>query len=231
MAEVIVALDLPSPREALALVDDLPGLRWVKLGSALYVRHGPGLVRELRERDLRVFLDLKWHDIPNTVEGAVRGAAELGIALATVHALGGEPMLRAAVAASGVMRLAAVTVLTSHAPAEYFQAAGHTADGSLSAEVERLARLAVGAGVHGVVASPLEVGRVRRAIGPGAWIVVPGIRPAGAPAHDQRRTADPATAVKAGATHLVVGRPVTRAKNPRSVYEEICDIVRHGGGS
>ncbi len=239
MAEVVLALDLASGPDALLLVDRLPGLRWAKVGPMLFLRDGPALVRELTSRGVKVFLDLKWHDIPSSVAGAVRAAGEHGVALATVHALGGRAMLEAAAAApGGAMRLVAVSVLTSHTAEDYWGALGRRDRSDVADEVVRLARMAVDAGIDGVVASPLEVAAVRQALGPDRWIVVPGIRPASVrarraspvharhassvPANDQSRTATPEEAVAAGATHLVVGRPITRAKNPREVYEQIC---------
>jgi len=226
VAEIIVALDVPSPREAWALVDRLPGLRWVKVGPMLFLRSGEGLISRLKGRGLRVFLDLKWHDIPNSVAEAVRAAAAMGVDLATVHSLGGDAMLRSAVAVAGPMRLAAVSVLTSHDEADYWAAMGRPGGGALLDEVRRLATLAVAAGVHAVVASPHEVAAVREVSGAERWIVTPGIRPAGSALHDQRRAADPAAAAAAGATHLVVGRPITRAENPEAVYEAMREAVR-----
>lgn len=222
MAEVIVALDVPHPRDALALVARLPGLRWVKVGPMLFLRSGKELIGNLKDRGLQVFLDLKWHDIPNSVAEAVRAAAELGVDLATVHALGGDAMLRSAVAVAGPMRLAAVSVLTSHGEQDYWETLGRADGGPILAEVRRLAGIAAAAGVHAVVASPQEVAAVREVAGPGRWIVTPGIRPAGERLDDQRRTAGPAAAVAAGATHLVVGRPITRADDPGAVYESMC---------
>lgn len=226
MAEVIVALDVESGREALDLADRLTDLRWVKVGSVLFVSEGPAIVRALRERGLSVFLDLKWLDIPHTVERATRGAHALGVSLATVHALGGEAMVRAAVAGAGPLPLAAVTVLTSYSEQDYSRAVqGSGVSVPLGREAERLARLAVGAGARAVVASPHEVAVLRQALGPDVWLVVPGIRPPGAAADDQRRTAEPGEAVLAGATHLVVGRPIIGAPNPGAVYTEICDAA------
>jgi len=221
MAELIVALDLDSGDEALELVDCLPDLRWAKIGPVLFVKEGPTVVRELKRRGLRVFLDLKWHDIPNTVAGAAAAAAEIGVDLATVHALGGIEMMRAAVAAAGHMKLVAVSVLTSHSREAFWDTVGRRDGGQLGPEVARLSRLAVGAGVAGIVTSPLEVADVRQAVGPDPLIVVPGIRPGGTEVGDQRRTAEPTNAVAAGATHLVVGRPITRADKPLEVYQSI----------
>ncbi|MGH7646252.1 MAG: orotidine-5'-phosphate decarboxylase [Gemmatimonadales bacterium] len=220
MTELVVAFDQPSGREALALADRLPGLRWAKIGPVLYVREGPALVRELTARGVRVFLDLKWHDIPSTVAGAVVAAGELGVALATVHCLGGPEMLRAAVAAGGDLPLVGVTVLTSHTAGEFAAIVGR--DGAdLPSEVVRLARLGLATGLRGLVASPLEIPSLRRAVGAGPWIVAPGIRRTGGAADDQARTSTAAAAARAGATHVVVGRVVTRAADPAAVYQEI----------
>lgn len=223
MAEVILALDVPGADEALRFAA-LPGLRWVKVGSILFTREGPPLVRELRARGLEVFLDLKWHDIPNTVAGAVEQAAALDVAMATVHVLGGPAMLRAAAAAAaraGRPGLVGVTVLTSHEPRDYAEAVGREA--LLGPEVLRLARLGAGAGLRGLVCSPLEVGEVRSAVGPEPWLVVPGIRGAGDAPDDQARTATAAVAARAGATHLVVGRPVLRAADPAGALRRLAE--------
>jgi orotidine-5'-phosphate decarboxylase len=157
MAEVIVALDLPSGSDALRLLDRLPDARWVKVGSILMTREGPDLVAVLTERGLRVFLDLKWHDIPNTVAEAVHSARALGVAMATVHTLGGAGMMEAAaVAADGAIGIVGVTVLTSHDPASYGRALGR-ADVDLVEEALRQSDEAVRAGLSGVVCSPQEV--------------------------------------------------------------------------
>jgi orotidine-5'-phosphate decarboxylase len=221
VSEVIVALDLPSGDEALRLLDRLPDVAWVKVGSILMTREGPGLVRRLVDRGLRVFLDLKWHDIPNTVAGAVAAARDQGVSMATVHALGGPRMLEAAAAEAGeALGLVGVTVLTSHDAATYGAAVGR--DGvDLLAEVERHAAAAIGSGLRGIVCSPQEVARVRARVGAGAWLVVPGIRRAGDAAGDQVRTAGPADAVRAGATHLVVGRPILAAGDPGAAFAAI----------
>ncbi len=223
--EIIVALDVPSSREALPLVDSLPRLAWVKVGSVLMTREGPGLVRQLLDRGLNVFLDLKWHDIPNTVAGAVAAASDMGIRMATVHALGGRPMMEAAARAAGSgLGLVGVTVLTSHDDKGYAGATGRDSVNLLQ-EVERQSRNAMDAGLRGVVCSPLEVAVVRGAIGPGGWIVVPGIRRAGDQAGDQARVATPADAVRAGATHLVVGRPVLEAAEPAAAFQSILEEI------
>ena len=228
MAELVVAFDLPTGREALALADRLPGLRWAKLGPVLYVREGPAVVQELTRRGVRVFLDLKWHDIPSTVAGAVSAARELGVAMATVHTLGGRAMLAAAARAGGDLPLVGVTVLTSHRNEDFEQVVGRGVP-DLGAEAERLARLAIAAGLRGVVASGHELVLLREALGPGPLLVVPGIRiPEAAPpsSDDQARSIGPAEAVRQGATHLVVGRPITQAADPALAYRlflEACD--------
>ena len=218
MAEVIVALDLPGGSEALRLLDRLPDARWVKVGSILMTREGPDLVQVLVDRGLRVFLDLKWHDIPNTVAEAVLAAGELGVSMATVHTLGGAAMLEAAaVASAGRVGLVGVTVLTSQDPASYGRAVGR-AQVDLETEVERLSSEAIRSGLAGVVCSPREVAAVRRRVGPEPWIVVPGIRGRRDAPGDQVRVASASNAVAAGATHLVVGRPILQAADPSAAF-------------
>jgi orotidine-5'-phosphate decarboxylase len=233
VAEIIVALDLPSARDALELVDRLRGLRWVKVGPVLYVREGPALVRELTARGLRVFLDLKWHDIPSTVTGAVAAARELGVAMATVHGLGGKAMLEAASHAAGDgagnLAIVAVTVLTSHDSGDFEQVLGRGVP-DLGFEAERLARTALQAGLRGVVASGHELTLLREALGPEPWIVVPGIRPPSERADDQMRTVTPQDAVRGGATHLVIGRPITQAQDPAAAFTRLVEEVLGAGG-
>lgn len=225
MAELVVAFDLATGRDALALADRLPGLRWAKLGSVLFVREGPLLVKEFAARGVRVFLDLKWHDIPSTVAESVAAARSQGVAMATVHCLGGPAMLAAAAQAAGAeLALVGVTLLTSHSPAEAEQVFGRGVP-DLGVEATRLARLALAAGLRGVVASGRELAVLRASLGTGPWIVVPGIRAPSDPAGDQVRTVTPGEAVRGGATHLVVGRPITRASDPRAVYEGILEAL------
>jgi len=229
MAEIIIALDLPG-LEARRLLDRIPEARWVKVGSVLFTREGPGLTRDLAARGLSVFLDLKWHDIPNTVAGAVEAAADLGVAMATVHTLGGSEMLRAAAhAAGGRVRLVGVTVLTSHSPPGFGAAVGRP-EVVLLDEVARLTDAARLAGLQGVVCSPLEVETVRRRLPASGWVVVPGIRRSGDPVGDQVRTASPGIAAQAGATHLVIGRPICSAGDPRAVYLEMAAEAGEGSG-
>lgn len=227
MSEVILALDVPSGEDALGLVDSIPEVRWVKVGPLLLTSTGMGLVRELVDRDLRVFLDFKWHDIPNTVAGAVSAAADLGVRMATVHTLGGPEMMAAAAHAAGPVALVGVTVLTSHTPEEWALTLGRD-DGPLTGEVIRLAALSREAGLDGVVCSPREVESVRAVLGEGALIVTPGIRREGDAAGDQARVATPAAAVAAGASHLVVGRPVFLAPEPRAAFLTVLEDARCG---
>ena len=229
MAEVILALDLPSGAEALRLLDRLPEIRWVKVGSILMTREGAPFVRGLIARGHRVFLDLKWHDIPNTVAGAVMAAKELGVSMATVHALGGRTMMQAAaVAGGGELPLVGVTVLTSHDADSYAQSTGRR-EVDLVDEAVRQAREAASAGLAGVVCSPAEVASVRRALAEEALLVVPGIRRETDSAGDQVRVATAREAVRAGATHLVVGRPVLHAADPadalRHLFEEAGCVI------
>lgn len=217
MAELIVALDLPDAPAAVALLDQLPERCAVKVGSVLATSAGSGFVRALVDGGHPVFLDLKWHDIPNTVAGAVRAARDLGVEMATVHALGGDAMVRAAVEAAGdALHVVAVTMLTSHSAEGFAQVLGRQVVDP-GVEVVRLAELAMAAGASGVVCSPQEVALVRGVVGQGR-IVVPGIRREADAVGDQVRVATPGAAVAAGATHLVVGRPITGAIDPAMAY-------------
>lgn len=223
MAEIVLALDLPEPDAALRLLDRLPTLAWVKVGPILMTRAGAPFVQQLTARGLRVFLDLKWHDIPSTVAGAVSAARALGVSLATAHTLGGSAMLQAAARASGdQLALVGVTVLTSYDEASYAQAIGRS-DVSLDAEVARLAGVARTAGLHGVVCSPREIGLVRREWSGSPLIVVPGIRRRSDPPGDQIRVSTAGDAARDGATHLVVGRPLLQANDPAAVLRELSE--------
>ena len=218
---LIVALDVPRADPARDLVDRLAGkVGMFKVGSQLFTAAGPGFVQEIVGRGEKVFLDLKFHDIPNTVAGAVSSASRLGVSLLDVHGLGGRVMLEAAVGALPAMqtRILAITILTSHDEESLDQIG---VNGGVTDSVERLALLARDAGLDGVVASPHEVGLIREACGPGFLIVTPGIRPAGAAAGDQVRAATPATALAAGADYLVIGRPITAAEDPTAAAEAI----------
>ncbi len=224
-ARIIVALDLPTRDAALALARELsphPGL--FKIGLQLFIAAGPDIVREVRDLGSRVFLDLKLHDIPNTVGRAVESASSLGAEMLTIHLSGGSAMIAAAVAAAPAeLLLLGVTVLTS-------SDAGTLRETGVSAPVEdqvaSLAQLGVNAGLRGLVASPHELRKLRAAQGDKVQIVTPGIRPAGADANDQKRAMTPAEALAAGADYLVIGRPITAAPHPREALERIvADVV------
>lgn len=220
---LIVALDFPDAAAALGLVDRLEGrCDWFKVGLELFVGAGPGIVKTLLGRGHSVFLDLKFMDIPNTVAGAVRTAAGLGVGMITVHAGGGPAMLSAAqLAIEGLgnpPQLLAVTVLTSM---DEVQARAVGMDRSPGEQVEVLARMALEAGIRGFVCSPREVGRLRALTGPEGVLAIPGIRPAGAEMGDQKRVATPAEALRGGASYLVVGRPITHAADPALAAEGI----------
>jgi orotidine-5'-phosphate decarboxylase len=225
-----IALDLPDAKQALALVDSLGDTcQWFKVGMELYYAAGNSFVHELRSRGFNVFLDLKLHDIPNTVAGAVRSATQAGASLLTIHASGGAAMMAAAVEAAsapGAPKLLAVTVLTSM-DANDLAATGVA--GTPAEQVLRLAKLAKAAGIDGMVCSTEEVSTLRAELGPETMLVVPGIRPSGAATEDQRRIATPGTAISQGASMLVVGRPITRATDPasaaRAILEEIAQAL------
>jgi orotidine-5'-phosphate decarboxylase len=210
-----VALDFPSAQSALVFVDRLEGrCRWFKVGMELFYAAGSALIHDLREKGFEVFLDLKLHDIPNTVAGAVRSVTSTGASLLTIHASGGERMMLAAAEAAqtpGAPRLLAVTVLTSMDEADL---RGTGIDASPREQAIRLALLAQKSGVAGMVCSPEEVDVLRGTLDAGKLLVVPGIRPAGAPIGDQRRIATPGSAIRDGASMLVVGRPITQAADP-----------------
>ncbi len=221
MNRICAALDLPDPQSAEQLASKLVGHVGVfKIGLELFVAHGPHAVEAIRKFGLPIFLDLKLHDIPQTVESAARGAAKLGVQYLTVHASGGAEMIRAARRALPETKLLAVTVLTSLDETEQ-RAIGIPGDGVL-----RLARLAVQAGADGVVCSPHEVALLRRELGPSPLLVVPGIRPAGSSAQDQRRTGTPREAVQAGASLLVVGRPLRDVPDPAAAADAIAAELR-----
>jgi orotidine-5'-phosphate decarboxylase len=223
MSEIIVALDLPSGEQALDLVDGLgESVGFYKVGSPLFTRAGPAFIAELRARGRRIFLDLKYHDIPSMVAHAVAAAADMDVELITLHASGGEAMMRAAREAVGDdgPRLLGVTILTSFTAVDVEQVWNKEIN-SVREEVARLTSLAVDAGLHGVVASPLEVESLKRRHGADLIVVTPGIRPAGERMGDQARTATPAEAARAGADFLVIGRPVLTATDPLAVVRGI----------
>jgi len=227
---IIVPLDLPDAQSALALAARLDSrLCRVKVGKELFVAAGPDVVLRLQERGFEVFLDLKFHDIPNTVAGACRSAARLGVWMMNVHASGGEAMLRAArEAIASVARpplLIGVTILTSLGE-EDLARVGYA--GSMLENVERLARLARACGLDGVVASAQEAPMLRKATGEDFVLVTPGIRLPGDAANDQSRVVTPAEAVRRGASYLVIGRSITSAADPVAVLEEIRASIDEG---
>jgi orotidine-5'-phosphate decarboxylase len=226
---IIVALDGMAPDQALAFAAAIPELCWVKVGLELFVAGGPAVVRQLRDQGKRVFLDLKFHDIPATMAGACRSATRLGAELITVHACAGHDALAAAQAAAleaaaaaglPVPTLLAVTVLTSWEAARF--SAQLAVDEPLEAYVPRLARLAAAAGIGGCVCSPLEVAALREAHPQPFALVTPGIRPAGSALGDQQRVMTPAQALVAGASQLVIGRPITAAPDPGAAFAACC---------
>ena len=220
----IVALDFPSAKSALALVDQLGDrCSMYKVGSELFTTAGPSIMDELRRRDRSVFLDLKFHDIPNTVAGAVKAGAAMGARLITVHASGGSAMLRAAVDAAGdqaKVGILGVSVLTSLTGPEVAESWGRDRVDPME-EVVRLAGLVAAAGAHGLVCSGLEAAAVHKRFGERLNLLVPGVRPAGDAAHDQARVVTPADAAKAGARYIVLGRAVTKAADPSAAMDRI----------
>jgi orotidine-5'-phosphate decarboxylase len=232
---VIVALDFGSEAEAMALVEQLGATASsYKVGLQLLTAEGPSIVRWLVGQGKKVFLDLKLHEIPNSVASAVAVAGSLGASMVTVHASGGSAVLRAAVKAAQPfphLQVLALTVITSMAEQDLAEIG---VPGSVLAQVERLAALAAAAGCHGVVASAQEAARLREVLPAKMLIVTPGTQLAGEATNDQNRTATPAQAIQAGATHLVMGRSIARTASPVAAFTSICGEVaeatehRHG---
>jgi orotidine-5'-phosphate decarboxylase len=230
---LIVALDVPDAASAIQLVNRLEGTcNWFKVGLELFIAAGPAVLEPLVKRGHSVFLDLKLHDIPNTVAAAVRSAAGLGARMMTVHASGGPAMLAAARAALDGLtdppKLLAVTILTSMDVAQV-NAVG--LDRSPAEQVALLARMGLEAGIRGFVCSPQEVASLRELTGPEGVLVIPGIRPAGTDTGDQKRVATPAEALRHGASYLVVGRPITQAPYPAEAAEAILKEMAEALGS
>jgi len=221
--EIMVALDFPDRDRTLRFLEKVgPNLSWAKIGLQLFCRHGPALVEEIAAIGPKVFLDLKLHDIPNTVAGAVESLAHLPVEMLTLHAGGGEEMLVRAVEqrdrSNPGLKLLAVTVLTS-LDEDATRAVGFSLPPP--SLVRQLAALSLRAGVDGLVCSPLEVASLREGHGTEPLLVVPGIRPAGSDRDEQKRVLTPREAAEAGASFLVIGRPITRAERPQDVLEAI----------
>lgn len=221
LPEIIVAMDVPDRDAFREAIKRLPtSCRWVKIGLELFCAEGPSILEETAESNRNIFLDLKLHDIPRTVSRALQSIGKLPVSMVTLHASGGEAMMRAAaeaVAGSDV-RLLAVTVLTS-LDQEDLRCQGVTRP--VADQVQQLAGMAQASGIHGVVSSPNEASRLRSQCGPGFLIVTPGIRPARAETGDQKRVTTPRDAALAGASHLVIGRPILEAPDPEKAFLDI----------
>jgi orotidine-5'-phosphate decarboxylase len=223
--KIIVALDTSDSLSALSLADQLAdAILWVKVGLQLFTAEGPGIVKSLKERGLKVFLDLKFHDIPNTTQEAVRSAVRLGVDMATIHLSGGGRMVRSAMeaAAGSPLQVLGVTVLTSFDEAEL---RGIGVLRPPEEQVVELVALGYQLGLRGVVCSPREITPLRSKFSDSLTIVTPGVRPAGSAADDQQRVMTPAEAIRAGANYLVIGRPITAAKSPREAALRIVDEI------
>lgn len=220
---LIIPLDVDTREEALRIVDQCGNVPGYKVGFQLFTRTGPDFVRELKNSGHFVFLDLKLHDIPNTVQYGAASAADLGADLTTVHALGGKKMIAAArMAVEGTpTRILAVTILTSHSDEVLKSDLG--LDETAAQAVPRLAGLAVEAGAHGLVASPVEIGLIREKVGAKPIIVTPGVRPSWAGADDQARVLTPAEAARAGSDYVVIGRPIIKHPNPAKAVQLILE--------
>lgn len=225
MAELIVALDVNTREEAVAKVKAIgESVDFYKIGLELFTAEGPDVVKAVKDLGKRVFLDLKFHDIPRTVERAVKSGAKLGVDLMTIHSVGGKAMIQAAAQAAAEFgaaapKILAVTVLTSldQNDLEDVGIKGRTP----AEQVEAMARFAIENGANGLVCSPKEVGNLSKMLKAGTLFITPGVRPAGAAVGDQKRVATPADAVRDGATHLVVGRPILAAEDPVAAAKAI----------
>lgn len=227
---IIVPLDVPTAEAALALVDSLPQVNFWKVGLELFISTGPGILQELKARDKRIFLDLKLHDIPNTMAGACAAATRYGVDILTLHASAGKAALTAALAAAQTEAtqtntplplIVAVTLLTSisaEALATELRVPLKPGDYAL-----QMAQMTQDVGLGGVVCSPQEVGQLRRFLPSDFALVCPGVRPTWASTNDQQRTLTPAQALQAGATYLVIGRPITASPDPTAAFQRICD--------
>ncbi|MCA1992814.1 MAG: orotidine-5'-phosphate decarboxylase [Coleofasciculus sp. S288] len=233
---IIVPLDVSTEADAIALVERLPQVTWWKVGLELFVSTGPEILRTLKNRQKRIFLDLKFHDIPNTVVGATRAAAAYGVDLMTIHAVVGHTGLKGAVAAVNEgakaagcppSNLLAITLLTSLSSRDL--AFDLKIPVELPEYVLQMALMAQETGLNGAVCSPQEVSQLRQVCGDDFLLVCPGVRPTWADAGDQRRAMTPADAIKAGANYLVIGRPITAASDPVAAWERICDELATAG--
>ena len=230
---IIAALDVPTIEQALKLAQQLaPAVGAFKIGKELFTSAGPDIVRRVRDTGASVFLDLKFHDIPNTVAKAIAAAVRLDVQMLTIHASGGSEMMRAAEQAAQqtaaqlghtAPRVLGVTVLTSQDTNTLAELGGET---DVAKQVERLALLAAKSGLRGLVCSPLEIAALRRILPPEIQLVTPGIRTGAEKADDQKRTLTPREAIQAGASWLVVGRPITAAADPRAAAESILNSLR-----
>lgn len=233
--QIIVALDVPNAAAVPPLLARLPAeIVWFKVGLELFIAEGPAVTRTLSAQGKKIFLDLKLHDIPRTVANAVSSAGRLGVSLMTVHAAGGRAMMAAAAESAAALgadapQLVAVTTLTS-LNSDDLRDIG--IGRSLPEQAMALADMALSSGLHGVVTSVHEAGTLRQRFGPAPILVTPGIRPAGGDVGDQKRVATPAAAVKAGATYLVVGRPIVEAADPgtaaRAILRDVEEAARTG---
>lgn len=217
---LILPLDVDKAEDALRWVKRMKGRIGIfKIGLQLFTREGPDIIRRVRDEGVDIFLDLKLHDIPNTVVKAVESCGSLGVRFLTVHAMGGSDMLRAAADASVAgMTILGVTVLTSHSEDDLKELGF---DHSIPGEVSLLARLGQASGLRGFVCSPHEISLLRLELGDGITLVTPGIRPAGGPKDDQSRVMTPQEALSLGSSHVVIGRPILRAENPEAVVDQI----------
>lgn len=230
---IIAALDVPTAEQALRLAQQIaPAVGAFKIGKELFTSAGPDIVRRVRDTGASVFLDLKFHDIPNTVAKAIAAAVRLDVQMLTIHASGGSEMMRAAEQAAQQTAaqlgrpaplVLGVTVLTSQDSSTLAELGGET---DVAKQVERLALLAAKSGLRGLVCSPLEIVALRRILPPEMQLVTPGIRTGAEKADDQKRTLTPREAIQAGASWLVIGRPITAAADPRAAAESILNSLR-----
>lgn len=224
--ELIVVLDVDDPKLALEIVDACGRCQYFKIGAQLFTRCGPSIVEAVQAMGKDVMLDLKYHDIPNTVKHAAQAAADLNVSLMTLHALGGRAMIQTAREAveGSKTRILAVTILTSHSDQTIREDLGLQEDAKQA--VPRLAKLAVDAGAHGIVCSPEEIVLVREAVGSEPLIVTPGIRPAWATKDDQSRVMTPRQAAEAGASMIVVGRPILKHESPSVAVDLVLEELQ-----